>query len=59
MVTSKTNSTLLAYYLLTETIITTYYAAKMDSQTCAPHENAFSFLRINFRILQSFSVVSF
>ena len=28
-------------------------------QTCAPHEKAFSILRINFRILQSFSVVSF
>ena len=26
-------------------------------QTCAPHENAFSILRINIRILQSFSVV--
>ena len=26
-------------------------------QTCAPHEKAFSILRINFRILQSFSVV--
>ena len=26
-------------------------------QTCAPHENAFSILRINFRIRQSFSVV--
>ena len=28
-------------------------------QTCAPHENAFSILRINFRILQSFSLVIF
>ena len=26
-------------------------------QTCAPHEKAFSILRINFRIMQSFSVV--
>ena len=29
------------------------------TQTCAPHENAFSILRINFHILQSFSVVFF
>ena len=28
-------------------------------QTCAPHEKAFSILRINVRILQSFSVVFF
>ena len=31
--------------------------AQMIAQTCAPHEKAFSILRINFRILQSFSVV--
>ena len=52
-------SSLIALFAMKLSMEVRTYVSVLLSQTCAPHENAFSILRINFRILQSHSVVFF